>query len=92
MDVESSFCVGVRPESMTILDDEEQAYAKETPATVTEVEYRGEMTYYDVTIEGADKPVVVSMRNTSNRELREVGHHVRIGWENASAVLLLDQD
>ncbi|MGJ8609907.1 MAG: ABC transporter ATP-binding protein [Octadecabacter sp.] len=88
---QSAFCVGVRPESMTILDDDEQAYAKETPATVTEVEYRGEMTYYDVTTEGSDKPVVISMRNTSNRELREVGQKVRIGWENASAVLLLDQ-
>lgn len=88
----SHYCAGVRPVSMTILDDGEQAYAKETPATVTEVEYRGEMTYYDLTIEGSDQPVVVSMRNTSNRPLREVGHHVRIGWENASAVLLLDQD
>lgn len=88
----SSFCAGVRPESMTILDNGEQAYAKETPAIITEVEYRGEMTYYDVTIEGSDKPVVVSMRNTSNRPLREVGQHVRIGWENASAVLLLDQE
>ena len=76
---------------MTILDDGEQAYAKETPATVTEVEYRGELTYYDVKFEGSDTPVVVSMRNTSNRELREVGQQVRIGWESASAVLLLDQ-
>jgi hypothetical protein len=30
------------------------------------------------------------MRNTSNRKLREVGQQVRIGWESASAVLLLD--
>ncbi|MGJ8570218.1 MAG: ABC transporter ATP-binding protein [Hoeflea sp.] len=88
----SSFCAGVRPESMTILDDAEQAYAKETAATVTEVEYRGELTYYDVKFEGSDTPVVVSMRNTSNRKLREVGQQVRIGWESASAVLLLDQN
>ena len=89
-DASSHYCAGVRPELMTILDDGAMAYDKETPATVTDVEYRGELTYYDVKFEGSDTPVVVSMRNTSNRELREVGQQVRIGWESASAVLLLD--
>jgi len=87
----ATFCAGVRPELMTVLEDDESAYHKETPAIVTEVEYRGELTYYDVKFEGSDMPVVVSMRNTSNREIKQVGQKVRIGWENASAVLLLDK-
>mgnify|MGYP002630394860 CR=1 FL=1 len=87
----SSVCVGVRPELMTVLDDDQDAYDKETPAVVTDIEYRGELTYYDVKFEGLDTPVVVSMRNTTNREIKKIGQQVRIGWENASAVLLLDQ-
>ena len=85
-----AYVVGVRPELMTVLDEGEAAYDKETPAIVSDVEYRGEMTYYDVKFEGSETPVVVSMRNTSNRELKQVGQKVRIGWENASAVLLDD--
>lgn len=85
------FCAGVRPELMTILNDDESTFEKETPAVVTDVEYRGEMTYYDVKFDGSDTPAVVSMRNTTNREIKQVGQKVRIGWENSSAVLLLDQ-
>ncbi|TDE38840.1 ABC transporter ATP-binding protein [Antarcticimicrobium sediminis] len=87
----NKYCAGVRPELMTVLDDGESAYPKENPAIVTDVEYRGELTYYDVKFDGSDTPVVVSMRNTTNREIKEVGQKVRIGWENASAVLLLEQ-
>ena len=85
------YCAGVRPELMTILDDGAQSYERETAATVTDVEYRGELAYYDVKFQGSDTPVVVSMRNTSNRTLKTVGQQVRIGWESASAVLLVDR-
>ena len=86
-----TLCAGVRPELMTILDDGDRAYDKETPAEITDVEYRGELTYYDAKCAGSDTPIVVSMRNTSNREIKQVGQKIRIGWGNASAVLLLDQ-
>ena len=90
-DASGPFCAGVRPEQLTVLNDGESAFEKETPAVITDVEYRGELTYYDVKFEGSDTPVVVSMRNTNNREIKQVGQSVRIGWGDASAVLLRDQ-
>lgn len=85
------FCAGVRAELMTVLGDGEDHFEKETAAVVVDVEYRGELTYYDVKFEGSDTRVTVSKRNTTNGEIKQAGQNVRIGWENASAILLVDQ-
>ncbi|MDC0434202.1 ABC transporter ATP-binding protein [bacterium] len=88
---ESKLCAGVRPESMTILEEDDNTAEKQTEGVITDVEYRGEMTYYDVRFEGTEKLVCVSMRNTTARKIKQVGDAVRIGWGRDSVVLLIDQ-
>ncbi len=83
-------CAGVRPELLTVLDPGQTAREHEATGIITDVEYRGELTYYDIQLEGADQPVVVSMRNTADRQILTEGATARIGWGNASAVLLED--
>jgi len=84
-------CAGVRPESMTVLDEGDTSAEKQTEAVITEVEYRGELTYYDVKFATAQQPVCVSMRNSTTRKIKKAGDTVRIGWGRDSVVLLIDQ-
>ena len=87
----AALCAGVRPELMTILDQGDTTAEKQTEAVITEVEYRGELTYYDIKFPGTQQPVCVSMRNTTTRRIKQVGDTVRIGWGRDSVVLLADQ-
>ncbi len=89
--VNGKICAGVRPEMMTILDGAEASTEHETPAVISDAEYRGELTYYEVKFDGLELPVTVSMRNTTTRDIKQVGRKVRIGWGSGSAVLLADQ-
>ena len=87
----TTLCAGVRPELMSIMDNGDNTAEKQTEAVITEVEYRGELTYYDVKFEGLQQTVCVSMRNTTTRRIKQVGDTVRIGWGRDSVVLLVDQ-
>jgi hypothetical protein len=40
--------VGLRPETLTLLHDDQKAAERETEGTIDEVIYYGDMTYYDV--------------------------------------------
>jgi spermidine/putrescine transport system ATP-binding protein len=59
--------VGFRPETLTILYEGQQATDRESPGTVEEVVYYGDMTYYDVRLDGVAAPVRLSMRNVFGR-------------------------
>lgn len=87
--------IGFRPETMTIVPaNQTHTQPRETNATIDEVVYYGDMTYYDLRLEGAEgtngqksKPVRISMRNVFGRDVPEVGTRVRVAWSPGSLVL-----
>ncbi|MEI4470870.1 ABC transporter ATP-binding protein [Frigidibacter sp. MR17.24] len=79
--------VGFRPETLTILYDGQAAPERETPGSVEEVVYYGDMTYYDVRLDGVDKPVRISMRNTPGRPVLDIGTRTRVAWSPTALVL-----
>ena len=81
--------VGFRPETMTVLYDEDPAPTRGqvVQGTVAEVVYYGDMTYYEVQIDGVEKPVSISMRNVVGRPVYDRGHRTRVAWDNGSLVL-----
>jgi spermidine/putrescine transport system ATP-binding protein len=81
-------CAGVRPELMTILAENAAAPENETRGQVVEVTYVGELTYYDIKLDGLEQPVVISMRNTTERRILADGDMARVGWGAGSIILL----
>ncbi|MDG1008746.1 MAG: TOBE domain-containing protein, partial [Amylibacter sp.] len=79
---------GIRPEMLTLLYDDQIAIENEVAASVIDAYYVGDMTYYEVMIEGIEKPVEISMRNTAGRAVLERGAATRVGWGNESILLL----
>ncbi|MEM8824971.1 MAG: ABC transporter ATP-binding protein [Pseudomonadota bacterium] len=72
--------IGFRPETATLLFDGQTAPNRETHGTVSEVVYYGDMTYYDVVLNGAPAPIRVSMRNVFGRPVLERGAKARLAW------------
>ena len=79
--------VGFRPETVTILFEGDQSRGRTVNGTVEEVQYFGDMTYYDVKLAEVDKPVTISMRNLVGRKVLERGDKAVIAWEEGSLVL-----
>ncbi|WCR08921.1 ABC transporter ATP-binding protein [Paracoccus fistulariae] len=84
--------IGFRPETMTIVGaNQTHSQTHETDAVIDEVVYYGDMTYYDLRLEGpggsASKPVRISMRNLFGRDVPDVGTRVRVAWSPGSLVL-----
>lgn len=82
--------VGLRPETLSILYDEEATKARETDGVIDEVVYYGDMTYYDVRLAGSDVPVRISMRNVVGREVLDVGAQTRVAWDPRAMVVFAD--
>jgi spermidine/putrescine transport system ATP-binding protein len=79
--------VGFRPETLTILYEGQKGADREAPGTIDEVVYYGDMTYYDVKLDGFDKPVRISMRNVFGRPVLDVGTRTRVAWAPGAMVL-----
>ncbi|MER5171646.1 ABC transporter ATP-binding protein [Thioclava kandeliae] len=79
--------VGFRPETMTILFDVQTASGREAPGTIEEVVYYGDMTYYDVRLDGVEQTIRLSMRNVFGRPVLEVGTRARIAWNEGALIL-----
>ncbi|MCA0045003.1 ABC transporter ATP-binding protein [Celeribacter litoreus] len=79
--------VGFRPETLTLLYEGQTATHREAAATIDEVVYYGDMTYYDVRFDGVDKAVRISMRNIFGRDVLEVGSRVRVSWSPGALVV-----
>ena len=79
--------VGVRPELFTVLA-EGQSADRVAEGEIVEMSYYGDMTYYDVKLDGVDKPVDISMRNTAGMLKLHQGDRVRVGWSAESITLL----
>jgi spermidine/putrescine transport system ATP-binding protein len=78
---------GFRPETATLLFPGQEAPDRTADGTVAEVVYYGDMTYYDVTLDGAPAPVRVSMRNVFGRPVLEIGARARLAWSPGALVL-----
>jgi len=79
--------VGFRPETLTILHDGQAAPERETPGKVEEVVYYGDMTYYDVKLDGVSAAVRLSMRNVPGRPVLDIGTRARVAWSPDALVL-----
>nr|WP_170167126.1 ABC transporter ATP-binding protein [Paracoccus methylarcula] len=86
--------IGFRPETMTLLGPGQASQqARETGAVIDEVVYYGDMTYYDLRLDGSARlngnarTVRISMRNVFGREVPCVGTAVRLAWSPGSLVL-----
>ena len=84
----SDVVAGVRPEMMTILNDETTAVNQQFSGKIVGRTYYGDMTYYEVLLDNCSAPVTVSMRNTVGRKILSEGTKVRIGWDSNSVILL----
>lgn len=87
--------IGFRPEAVTLLSASQAAAAtgRVTAGVIDEVVYYGDMTYYDVRLDGSarfdgvGRPVRISMRNVFGRDVQDVGTRTRISWSPGSLVL-----
>ncbi len=86
--------IGFRPETMTLVGPgATHTQPRETNATIDEVVYYGDMTYYDLRLDGVargdgkSRTVRISMRNVFGRDVQEVGTRTRLAWSPGSLVL-----
>jgi spermidine/putrescine transport system ATP-binding protein len=79
--------IGFRPETLTILFEGQQPADRECMATVDEVIYYGDMTYYDVILDGSTDEVRISMRNVFGRPVLDMGARARVAWSPGALVL-----
>ena len=79
--------VGFRPETLTLLFEGQQAADREVMATVEEVVYYGDMTYYDVKLDGTTEVMRLSMRNVFGRPVLDIGTRTRVGWSQGALVM-----
>ncbi|MGZ9812389.1 ABC transporter ATP-binding protein [Pseudoroseicyclus sp. H15] len=80
--------IGIRPETLSILFDNEPERGRVAQAMVDEVVYYGDMTYYDVRIEGVPEPLRISMKNLIGRPVLDVGTATRVVWDEKALVVL----
>jgi len=79
--------IGFRPETLTILFDGQPTTDRESMATIDEVVYFGDMTYYDVRLDGTDSLTRISMRNVFGRPVLDIGTRTRVSWSAGALVL-----
>ncbi len=79
--------VGIRPEMMSLLFYGETSTASVAQGVIEEQSYYGDMTYYDVRLEGVSDPVTLSMKNIVGRPVLERGEAARVSWDPRALVL-----
>ena len=79
--------VGFRPETLTILFEGQTAQDREAEAVVEEVVYYGDMTYYDIRLDGASETLRLSMRNVPGRPVLDIGTRTKVAWSPGALVL-----
>ncbi|MBL4813841.1 MAG: ABC transporter ATP-binding protein [Rhodobacteraceae bacterium] len=82
--------IGIRPETLGILFDGEAPRGRVAQATIDEVVYYGDMTYYDVRIDGIEAPLTLSMKNMIGRPVLDVGNRTQVIRDARSLVVLSD--
>lgn len=84
---EGAAVAGLRPELLSVLFPGEESQRRVAEGRVTEVTYYGDMTYYDVALDGAADPVTISMKNMPGRPVLDRGDPARVAWDAASLVV-----
>jgi spermidine/putrescine transport system ATP-binding protein len=85
--------VGFRPEAVSLVGAGQPVAGRATPGAIDEVVYYGDMTYYDVRLDGSAgfdgtaRPVRIAMRNVFGREVQDVGTRANVTWSPGSLVL-----
>ncbi|APE43231.1 Fe3+/spermidine/putrescine ABC transporter ATP-binding protein [Sulfitobacter alexandrii] len=79
--------IGVRPEMLTVIFDNQDWTQNRVEGEVVDTEYYGDMTYYEVRLPGSEKPLTISMRNTAGRSVVPPGSKVSVGWGTESIVV-----
>ncbi len=79
--------IGFRPETLTILFDGQTPVDRDSMATIEEVVYYGDMTYYDMRLDGTEAAVRISMRNVFGRPVLDIGTRARVAWSPGALVL-----
>jgi spermidine/putrescine transport system ATP-binding protein len=83
----SADVVGLRPEALSILFEGQDATGRVVDATVQDLAYYGDMTYYEVTLDGSSTLVTISMKNLISRPVLERGTKTRVQWDERSLVI-----
>ncbi|MGR3758361.1 MAG: ABC transporter ATP-binding protein [Tranquillimonas sp.] len=78
---------GIRPELLSLLYEGEQTDRRTALGEVVERAYFGDMTYYDMQLDGAGAPVTISMKNIPGRPVLERGAKARVAWDARSLVI-----
>ncbi|MEL6586963.1 MAG: ABC transporter ATP-binding protein, partial [Pseudomonadota bacterium] len=86
-DGDGAVTAGLRPETATLLFDGQTAPDQEAQGAIAEVIYYGDMTYYDVRLDGSEKPIRISMRNVFGRPVLDIGAPARVSWSPGAVTL-----
>ena len=73
--------IGMRPESLTLLSDDDPRTGQWVPGRVTDRAYYGDMTYYRVALDGSDTDVGVTMKNRARQTIYDVAENATLAWE-----------
>ncbi|MFM8701738.1 MAG: ABC transporter ATP-binding protein [Hyphomicrobiales bacterium] len=84
---EGEASLGFRPEALTILFDGQTTPDRESMATIGNVTYLGDLTHYEIKLDGSDRPVRLSMRNEFGRPVLGIGAKARVAWSADAMVL-----
>ncbi|MEM6896403.1 MAG: ABC transporter ATP-binding protein [Pseudomonadota bacterium] len=79
--------VGIRPEMLSLAFEGEDAKRPVAEGTVAEQYYYGDMTFYDVALDGLAEPVTLSMKNVVGRAVLDRGDRARVIWDPRALVL-----
>ena len=83
--------VGIRPERLRVLWDDERA-EHELTGQVANRAYFGETTSLSVDVAGLEAPLSIVETNTFGADAREIGAEVRLAYDPAALVLMADPD
>lgn len=86
MEAASRGVVGLRPEMLSILYEGQETDARVASGVVEDLAYYGDMTYYDVLLDGTERPVTISMKNLVGRPVLDRGTQTRVSWDPRSLV------
>jgi len=83
--------VGSRPELVGLAGGGDGAgEAEVVSGRVVEQYYDGDMTFYDVALEGVPDPLTLSMKNVVGHAVLERGATARVAWDPRALVLFAD--
>ncbi len=80
--------VGLRPEALSLIYEGDAPPGKRmAEGDVADLSYYGDMTYYEVLLDGMTDPVTISMKNLASRPVLERGARTRVTWDEGSLVV-----